>query len=217
MGIGKTNTRNESFIYEFELLTLDYEYKTFYAYAMGSIPGPVSALDYIVMALIILLITQKTEIDKAGEHRSVMEGIFGTCLVGSHPSLRDDTSHSSEMKQVLTHCCILLPRPGLVCDTGLCSDYQSHTTLLCSAKSIVSDFILCENLRVEVLPKFCSCKCGKCPILGCTYSFKEEHQLQMIREKLKYDPECKIWTTKYPWICDPCDLPDNYSAALKKY
>ena len=237
LGIGKTSTRSESYIYEFELYTPDNVCKTIYAYGMDTITGPVSALDYDVIKELFPLISvdsirrgptvdvligadyygyhPKHEVAKAGEHLSVMQGILGTCLVGSHPKLRDDTSYSSEMKQVLAHCCISLPKPSRVCDTGLClNSDQSLTTFLCSAKTVVNDFILGENLGVEVSPKCGSCKCGKCPILGYTYSFEEEQQLQMIRENLNYDSERKIWTTSYPWIRDPSDLPDNYSAAL---
>lgn len=35
-----------------------------------------------------------------------------------------------------------------------------------------------------------------------------------MRENLRCDSDEKRWVTKYPWIIDPYDLPDNYSAAL---
>ena len=36
----------------------------------------------------------------------------------------------------------------------------------------------------------------------------------MMRQNLKYDESNKCWTTAYPWITDPCKLPDNYKSAL---
>ncbi|XP_067950495.1 uncharacterized protein [Watersipora subatra] len=157
----------------------------------------------------------KIEVSKCGEHLSIMESVFGRCLVGSPPSLLDRTVFPKDMQQVLTHCCMLVPNPTPDCHGGRCfEEGQTLHTLLDSAKAVVSDFILGETLGTEVNPKCGGCKCGKCPILGHTYSFEEQQQLQLTRDNLTYDSHKQVWYASYPWVKDPSDLPDNYSSAL---
>ena len=79
---------------------------------------------------------------------------------------------------------------------------------------LTDSFIMAENLGTEILPKCGGCKCGKCPIRGHTYSFKEEQELELINSNLTYDSENERWVTSYPWIVDPQLLPNNYNAAL---
>ena len=74
-------------------------------------------------------------------------------------------------------------------------------------------FIEGEELGTEVQPRCGGCKCSKCPILGHTYSFSEEQELNMIRNNLQYDEKGQCWITKYPWLIDPNCLPNNYSSA----
>ena len=78
----------------------------------------------------------------------------------------------------------------------------------------IDSFIIGEQLGTEVMPKCGACKCGKCPIMGHTYSFKEEQELKLINSKLHYDEKQAVWVTGYPWICDPYLLPNNYPAAM---
>ena len=69
-------------------------------------------------------------------------------------------------------------------------------------------------MGTETNPRCGGCRCGKCPVRGHTYSFKEEQKLRIIQENLEYDEQNKCWRTSYPWISDPNTLPDNYNAAL---
>ena len=77
----------------------------------------------------------------------------------------------------------------------------------------VEAFIYGENLGTACFPQCGACKCGRCPLPGHTYSFKEEQELALIQSKLRYIPDPGKWITGYPWIIDPRELPDNYSAA----
>lgn len=43
---------------------------------------------------------------------------------------------------------------------------------------------------------------------------REQQDLDLIRQNLRYDEDNKRWITKYPWIRDPHLLPNNYSSAL---
>ena len=51
----------------------------------------------------------------------------------------------------------------------------------------VHDFVTGETLGTEVNPKCGGCKCGKCPVRGHTFSFREEQELELINSNLKYD------------------------------
>ena len=68
-------------------------------------------------------------------------------------------------------------------------------------------------MGTTVEPKCGDCKCGKCPALGHTYSFKEEQELDLIRQGMHYDGSKESWTVEYPWIMNPENLPNNYLAS----
>ena len=78
----------------------------------------------------------------------------------------------------------------------------------------VDTFVFGEEIGTEVTPKCGGCKCGKCPIIGHTYSFKEEQELKLINSNLIYDVNGKHWVASYPWITDPKHLPNNYASAI---
>ena len=82
-------------------------------------------------------------------------------------------------------------------------------------KESVDRFLAGENLSTAITPLCGACKCGKCPIPGHTYSFREEQELQMIRSGLSFDPERGMWVACYPWISPPSVLPDNKWQAVK--
>ena len=41
-----------------------------------------------------------------------------------------------------------------------------------------------------------------------------QRELKMIRNGLHYNEEGKFWTSEYPWIRDPVELPNNFPAAF---
>lgn len=51
----------------------------------------------------------------------------------------------------------------------------------------IEDFFTIENLGVECTPRCGGCKCGKCPLGAKNYSLKEEKELQLIEENLKFN------------------------------
>lgn len=100
---------------------------------------------------------------------------------------------------------------GLKCETvAVVSSMRTHSFQVPEPEG----FILGEDLGTEVTPRCGGCKCGKCPIVGHTYSFKEEQELEMINSNLRYDSDNARWVTSYPWTTDPQNLPDNYVAAM---
>ena len=62
----------------------------------------------------------------------------------------------------------------------------------------VENFTFGEDLGTEITPRCGSCHCGKCPVVGHTYSFKEEQELKLIHENLEYDVANQCWVTSYP-------------------
>ena len=123
----------------------------------------------------------KCEIAKAGKNLSVMEGLLGRCLQGSHPALKATSSLSSHyIKSVLDI------RPEQFCNlVKFSSNREFKQPIIANftntSKQNVNAFIESEELATKVNQQCGSCKCGKCPLLGHNYSFKEKSELQLIR------------------------------------
>ncbi len=169
----------------------------------------------------------KKEVTKSGDNLSIMSGKLGVCLQGAHERLEESTRMSANYVKVLHGCkptshtfllmrhqhhlfaqsCISQDSPTI--DSRV--ERQANTTSV--TLSMADNFINGENLGTAVNPTCGSCKCGKCPLLGHSYSFIEQQELDMIRSGLKYDHEKEHWVTSYPWLMDPSHLPDNFTAA----
>jgi hypothetical protein len=164
-----------------------------------------------------------------------MSGELGVCLQGTHPELVEGTKHDSNLAKVIHEVNVKVETYQLHLEDHPQFNLSSPSPPPCSAEadqpfynmtigvhlarekrqeSQVGNFIEGEELGTETSPRCCSCRCGKCPILGHTYSFKEEQELKIIRENLEYDDSNQCWITSYPWIVDPRNLPDNYNVAL---
>ena len=155
----------------------------------------------------------RKEIASAGQHLQVCSGPFGLCVQGSHPALGNSNNIPSSF---FINIISTQDSPAITATHPQHSEFSASVQcyLTKAEKASLGEFIQGEDLGVEVQPRCGACQCGKCPIRGHTYSFKEEQELQIIRNNLKYDPEKKRWTTSYPWIVNPSTLPDNYAAAL---
>ena len=93
---------------------------------------------------------------------SFMEGVFGPCIMGSHPQLHGCTTKTS----------ILVNTPV----TRVVKPVQNFVRLeACAAKvtasPAVEDFVNGKGLGIEVNPRCGGCKYGKCPASGHSYSF----------------------------------------------
>lgn len=95
--------------------------------------------------------------------------------------------------------------------------HMSSSLVMALAKGDFGDsidrYILGEDLGTTCVPRCGACRCGKCPLPGHDFSFKEEQELALIQSKLRYLEDQNCWITGYPWIVDPATLPDNYPAA----
>ena len=178
----------------------------------------------------------KCEEAKCGDNLSIMKGDFGVCLQGTHPDLREGTEHDSNLvktihNSVIKHeahyvCHVTHPEfqpncsnPGELVDVSkkYASLRQTNVAESLAGKNqgrLIENFICGEEIGTEITPRCGSCRCGKCPTVGHTYSFKEEQELKLIQGNLEYDGVKQCWVTSYPWLVDPGTLPNNYSSAL---
>ena len=171
----------------------------------------------------------KQELASDGKNLSVMRGALGICTQGSHPLLTESTHNAPRGGHFVKATCrsvrtdianhFELSEPLLIqhetdheTQISVSDPCASYKVTLQETES-VNTFIQGEQLGTETHPKCGACKCGKCPIPGHTYSFKEEQELQLIQSKLRYDALNEVWIAGYPWLVDPSTLPDNYAAA----
>ncbi|XP_048579343.1 uncharacterized protein LOC125560937 [Nematostella vectensis] len=177
----------------------------------------------------------KKEEARSGDHLSVMSGDLGICLQGTHANLKEETTHDVNLVKTIHECRIKFNTLHVRLD---CHEQFRPVVPLCTVKTEVpaeqvsrlgatnnarvdkklsdhSDaFIHGEELGTETTPRCGGCRCGKCPTVGHTYSFREEQELKMIQDNLQYDENKQQWITSYPWLTDPTTLPDNYDIAL---
>ena len=180
----------------------------------------------------------KKELACAGDHLSIMYGRLGACVQGTHDMLVEETKKSSTCARLIhgssahsrTNVCALrqhpiFENPQIVNIEGSClisgsqcepTEQSSQTCMSIKSEecSSAARFILGEELGTTVDPKCGACRCGKCPLVGHTYSFIEQQELDLIRRGLKYDEEARHWTATYPWIANPANLPNNYKPVL---
>ena len=161
----------------------------------------------------------KHELDSNGENLSIMEGSLGVCVQGFHAGVKEESVFNHSVRVVTSHFINTMCGPSHPQLSGSCQESRSTLAQKESVRKeahqvSTKPFLLAEDLGTTVDPRCGACKCGKCPLPGHTYSFREEQELKEIRENLLYDEENACWTTSYPWLVDPAQLPDNYRAAL---
>ena len=64
-------------------------------------------------------------------------------------------------------------------------------------------------------PKYGSCRCGRFPVPKSRYSYREENELKMIEENIRYDAEKRTWVASYPYLFPKETLKGNRQVALK--
>lgn len=223
--VGGQQKEYHSAVYEVPLRVSHTQVRKILVYSLAEITGPLSPLDVRVLQTLfpdsdssalarpsgkvdLLIGTDyfglhpKTEVARAGENLSIMEGELGACLVGTHLLLKEGTQLKQDVPRKLNSSLCRVSTSVAQLSRG------THT-----AFSRPDSFILGEELGIESVPKCGGCKCGQCPIPGHDLSFKEEQELLMIKTNLKHEPEKNHWLTGYPWLVDPKTLPSNYSAA----
>jgi len=134
---------------------------------------------------------------------------FGTCIGVSHPWVGTYVTRSDTFYTVLK----VIETNSVYTDSlrvPTCSSY-----LVKSSPAEAEDFFCAEQLGTVVEPKCGSCRCGKCPVPGSRYSFKEENELKMIQEGLRYDTDEGKWIAGYPFLFPRDNLKGSKSVAIK--
>ena len=134
---------------------------------------------------------------------------FGTCIGGSHQWVGSYVTRSESLYTVLK-----VIKTSSVYINSLkiptCSSYYGK-----SSPADAEDFFRTEQLGTVIEPKCGSCRCGKCPVPGSPYSFKEENELKMIQEGLRYDSDNGTWVAKYPFLFSSEHLKRSKSIAMR--
>ena len=137
----------------------------------------------------------------------LLNGPLGFCVRGHHPDLGRNRSHEGNVNliKVKVHSSIVN-----------LNDEEIHQDRVCSPQYDCKTFFDIENLGTMLLPKNCiNCKDTVSETIDMSnLSIKEEREYQLIKKGLEYDPKGKVWYTSYPWIRDPNELENNFSAAL---
>ena len=242
--MGNVSAEYDTRLYELSIRTQSGKVVDIMAFGMDEITGPVAKLDMNCISRLFpdhdvsLLQRKSTQVDvllgcdyfglhpkrevaSSGNNLSIMQGDLGVCLQGSHPELVETTTLSSHLAKTV-HCSRIKVVSHFVklSQTHAFFDEPSREIITCDTMysktedALILKFVDGEELGTAVSPKCGGCKCAKCPILGHTYSFKEEQELDMIRSNLVYNEEQQHWSTSYPWLVPPGELPDNYNTAL---
>ncbi len=133
-----------------------------------------------------------------------MRNQFGYCIRGSHAMLHvsSDINHGTA---TINHA------------SSVVHEFNNYrVTEIESLKGSLDRFFDIESLGTSCEPKCGNCKCGKCPIGNKMYTIREERELKLIQDGLRYDSEQELWVASYPWIKDPSELPNNVKSAQCK-
>ena len=203
--VGGKMEQISSFAYDVPLKDLYGGVKVVKAYGIDEISSKIQQIDVSKIAPLFKGVTSE-QIDRpsgnvdlligfnyAGLHPTreqatgnliLLGNVFGKCLGGTHPSLREKT---------INHV-----QNAIIC----------HAV---TSSSSVESFLEGENLGISCKPRCGGCACGKCVVGSRDCTLKEEEELQQIEESLKYVDG--HWEVGYPWQKDPHTLLDNKIAA----
>jgi hypothetical protein len=135
----------------------------------------------------------KNEEAQCGANLSIMSGELGICLQRTHPDLREETYHDTNLARTIhdvrqkvetyfsslgTHPEFtrqgLSPGPQSLNENTEVYHCMSNATKSKGdrrAGSLIDNFIRGEELGTEMSPRCGGCRCNKCPNVGLTYSF----------------------------------------------
>ena len=139
----------------------------------------------------------------------IWQNKFGTCVGGSHPLVGNSITRSDNLYTVLK-----VVEIDPVVESSL--RIPTCSAFLAKSKPMdASSFFQSEQLGTIIEPKCGSCRCGACPVPGSRYSFREEAELKLIQENLRYDEENGCWVASYPFLYPRENLKGNKAIAVK--
>ena len=152
---------------------------------------------------------QRIQKARGGGDFWLWENSFGSCLGGSHPLVNSCTTRSDSLYTVLKTVVVTEPYADNL-KIPSCGAFSTKVSPL-----ECSDFFNTEQLGTIIEPKCGSCRCGRCPIPGSRYSFREETELRLIEEKLTYDDMQNCWILEYPYLFPREALKGSREVAFK--
>lgn len=142
------------------------------------------------------------EVVQTRDKLQLLKNPFGYCIRGSHPLIPQTSSNVGHITIRTNH---------------IAGNFQINQ-LVSDLKDDLSDslnkFFTLENMGTECKPKCPKCLCRNCP--DSDHSMKDERELALIEDGLKYDVEREEWTASYPWLKDPRELKNNVRAAVAR-
>ena len=128
---------------------------------------------------------------------------------GTHPEVGNYVSRSNSLFTVLK----AISTGSVVHDSmriPTCSVFKSKISNV-----EAEDFFKNEQLCTTIEPKCGSCRCGRCPVPGSRYSFREENELKLIEENIRYDEENGRWIARYPYLFPKDSLMGTKAVAMR--
>jgi len=126
-------------------------------------------------------------------HMILYSNRFGKVIGGCHPAMREETRIDELCAQARIAVAM----------------HVQHDT--------IDTFFEIESLGVMCTPRCGACSCKKCHPGGKAMTLKDEEELKMIEEKVKFDINTGRWLIEeYPWIRSPRDLANNRKVAVAK-
>ena len=162
-------------------------------------------------------------------HGSTARSHTMVCALSQQPMFDQPRSHSpvydSPTKEIpLVHHCpedtvesnlrsfMKITNIDEICENSrddTCTDQVNTLSSVSTHNDSIGPFLVGEEISTSSKRK-----CGKCPIVGHTYSFVEQQELDMVKGGLTYDREAEHRIAWYPWLVDPNSLPDNSRSAV---
>ena len=200
--VGNTTETINSKLYQVPVIDRDGEVEIFEAYGIPKISSAIERIDVELLAGIL-------EIDLKGLERPTGEVdlLIGFEYAGFHPERIKSKGHLLLLENKFGRC-IGGSHQDIVEKTKM----MIQTIRVCHARVSMEDFFESEMLGVSCTPRCGGCRCGECPTGGKQYTIKQERELALIESGLTHDGH--RWLSRYPWLKDPEELPNNYGAAL---
>jgi hypothetical protein len=198
--IGNVKETLNSRIYEVPIVDSKGEIEMFRAYGIPQISSEIEAIQ-------IKELVEELGISPDGLERPTgeIEMLIGYEYAGFHPEKVDSKGHL-----------LLLQNKFGKCLGGAHQMVKEKTRVIVQNVQIsyasIAEFFSNESLGVSCTPKCGGCRCGECPVGSKQYTLQQERELALIEEGLSHTND--KWTSRYPWIRDPNELPDNYTAAF---
>ena len=199
--IGNQRETVDSKIYKVPIIDSHGEVETFMAYSIPQISSEIESIDTTKLA-------EELGVNPVGLKRPTgeIEMLVGYEYAGFHPEKIKSKAHLLLLQNKFGKCL-----GGAHQFTDEKTKMIVQNVQISHASVSIDDFYSNEAIGVSCTPKCGGCRCGECPIGGKQYTMQQERELALIDDGLSHE-EGK-WTSKYPWIRDPQELPDNYGAA----